>query len=308
MFLENKFNLDRRAIGNLRRRATICSVLLSLSVRLALARTGQTATVGSSIPAQPLPEPAVFLKAVAAKGDRYARLRQDYLCLTQLVIQPNRLSRSQTPVTEEYESFYVNGGEIDRIVKINDVPLSQQAIAEQETRLKQETDAALSLKSKPKPQTPTLEETVLATNLFSNEQRIVRDGRTFISFSFRGDRHRIPQNLIEKIAGSLKGDLLIDETDRVIVEMNGVTQDDVIYNGRFLMPDKFPALVYRAKRINDEIYVPSLVRIAVANDQPDNVLASDQWKRSLELRTYSVDSCRKFHVTSTIISPVTSPP
>jgi hypothetical protein len=95
--------------------------------------------------------------------------------------------------------------------------------------------------------------------------------------------------------------------DRAVVEINGMTEDNVILNGRFLMPDKFPALVYKAKRVNDEIYVPSLVRIAVADDQAEGVLAAELWKHSLELRTYSVSSCRKFRVSSTIIPTVDNP-
>jgi len=284
-----------------------CCLLVAFCFGPAFAQTEQAPTAAPLAAEAPLPEPREFLKGVSVKDDQYARLRKDYLCNTEVEIRPNRLSRSRVPVTEQYESFYINGREIDRVVKVNNVPISERAIALQDARLKKQTDAAISAEGKAaKPTPPTLEETVLATSIFSDERRIWKDGRSFISFKFKGDRHRVPQTPNEMIAKMLRGNVLIDETDRAIVEISGITQDDVIYNNRFLMPDKFQALVYEAKRINDEIYVPSLVRIAVADDQADGVLAAELWKRSLELRTYSVSSCRKFRVSSTIIPTVTN--
>ncbi|WP_260737496.1 hypothetical protein [Tunturiibacter lichenicola] len=284
-----------------------CCLLMALCFGPAFSQTEQAPTIAPAAVEMPLPEPHEFLKGVSVKDDQYARLRKDYLCRTEVVIQPNRWSRSRTPISEKYESFYINGREIDRVVELNNVPLSERSIAQQDARLKKETDTALSSEGKTaKPSAPTLEETVLATSLFVDEQRVWRDGRSFISFKFRGDRHRVPDSATEAIAKLLKGSVLIDEADRAIVEINGTTQDDVIYSNRFLMPNKFQALVYEAKRINDEIYVPSFVRIAVADDQADGVLAAELWKRSLELRTYSVSSCRKFRVTTTIVPTVTN--
>ncbi len=83
--------------------------------------------------------------------------------------------------------------------------------------------------------------------------------------------------------------------------MHGVTRDDLIYNRQLLIPRLFNTLVYEGKRINDEMYVPGLVTIASANLQPESVTANSSWKRSLELRTYTVISCEKFRVTSTIL-------
>ncbi|WP_130418242.1 hypothetical protein [Edaphobacter modestus] len=103
------------------------------------------------------------------------------------------------------------------------------------------------------------------------------------------------------IAKSLEGTVLIDEQDYAIVSMHGVTRDDLIYNHQLLIPRSFNTLVYEGKRVNDEMYVPSLVTIAVANRQPEGVTANSDWKRSLELRTYTVTSCEKFRVTSTIL-------
>lgn len=283
-----------------------CCLFMAFCFGPAFSQTEQAPTAVPLAADAPLPEPREFLKGVSVKDDQYARLRKDYLCQTEVVIQPNRFSRSRTPITEEYESFYINGREIDRVVKVNNVPISERAIALQDARLKKETDVALSAGGKAaKPSAPTLEETVLATSIFSDEKRIWKDGRSLISFKFRGDRRRVPQTPNEMIGKMLRGDVLIDETDHAIVEISGITRDDVIYNDRFLMPDKFQALVYEAKRINDEIYVPSLVRIAVADDQPDGVLAAELWRRSLELRTYSVSSCRKFRVSTTINPTVT---
>jgi hypothetical protein len=287
-----------KVMAKLQRWLCSCSLLVALCIRPAFTQSGLAPSVAEAA----LPEPVAFLKSVTINSDQYARLRQDYLCQTEVVIRPKKSSRSQTTVTEEYESFYINGKEIDRVVKVNDVPLSERAIAQQDARLKKETDAALSSNgSRGKPPGPTLEEMVLAKSIFSDERRIWKDGRSFIAFKFRGDHHIVPQTPTEAIARFLKGDVSIDEADHAIVEIKGVTQGDVVYSGRFLMPDKFEALVFQAKRINDEIYVPSLVRIAVADDQADEALAAEFWNRSLELRTYSVSSCRKFRVSATII-------
>jgi hypothetical protein len=254
----------------------------------------------SSSPAPPLPEQTAFLKLVAEKGDRYALLRQDYVCRTNLLIKPNQLAKSKAPISEDYESFYVNGKEIHHLLAFNGKPLTEEAKAAEDDRLQKDIQTTAKGK-KVQRETGSLESTVLATDIFTGEDRIVKDGRSYISFHFQGNRHREPKSILEVMAKYLQGDVLIDEKDHAIVAFHGTTTEDVIYNNDLLIPGKYPALVFEAKRINDEIYVPSLVTIAIAGAQEMGPLATNMWKRSLEVRTYTVDSCRKYRVTSTIL-------
>jgi hypothetical protein len=281
-----------------------CSVVFFLAIS-SLAQTIQPATPQpqsepeSSTPA-PLPEQAAFLKLVAEKGDRYALLRQDYICRTNVLVKPSQLAKSQAPISEDYESFYVNGKEIHRILAFNGKPLSEEAKAEEDARLQKDIQATAKSKKTPV-ETGTLESAVLANDIFTGETRIFKDGRSYISFHFQGNHHTEPKSILEVMAKYLQGDVLIDEKDLAIVAFHGTTQEAVIYNNELLIPAKYPALIYEAKRINDEIYVPSLVTIAVAGPQEVGTLATNMWKRSLEVRTYTVDSCRKYRVTSTIL-------
>jgi hypothetical protein len=249
----------------------------------------------------PLPKQADFLKQVAAKGDRYAELRQNYVCRTSLVIQPKQSSDSKASMSEDYDSFFVNGKEIHRLQAINGRPLSEAAKDEEDVRLQKEISTTIPHKRISATGPQTLEEAVFAADVFTGEQRTVKDGRNYISFHFQGNRQRHPKSILELIAGYLQGDVLIDEKDHAIVQMRGVTQADVIYAHQLFIPGQFPALIYQAKRINDEMYVPSLVTIAVADRQPEGTLATILWKSSLETRTYTVESCKKFRVTSTIL-------
>jgi len=243
-----------------------------------------------------------------ANGDRYSEIRQNYICRVGLHIQPNQYANSKTPISQEYESLYANGREIQRLLTVNGHPLAPDAKAMEDARVQREIEASLGQKKPSSGLATTLEGAVLATNVITDEQRIVKDGRSYITFNFHGDRQSHPRSTLELIAKSLEGSMVIDEKDRVAVEMNGITQDDVLYGGWLLVPRKFPALIYAARRINDELYVPSDVSIAVANRQVAGVTASVEWKRSLERRTYKVESCRKFRVTSRILPGFTETP
>jgi hypothetical protein len=283
------------------------STIFLLSYALSLfAQTSQPtpplqSDASPAAPETALPEQADFLRQVEEKRDRYAQLLQDYVCRTNLLIKPSRLANSKRPTSEDYESLYINGKEIHHLLAIDGHPLSEAAKNEEDARLQKEVAASTQLGKKSVAQNPTLEEAVLKIDIFTAEQRLVRDGRAYIAFNFHGDRYRRPKSILELIAKSLHGDVLIDENDHAIVEFHGSTDDDVTYNQELLIPRHFPALVYQAKRVNDEIYVPSLVTIAIADRQPVGKLATNMWMRSLELRTYTVESCKKFRVTSTIL-------
>ncbi len=248
-----------------------------------------------------LPEPGVFLKQVAMTGDRYAALRQSYVCRTHLLVQPSKLAASNAATTQDYDSFFVRGREIHRLLAVDDHPLSEAGKEAESSRVEEEIHGFVATGKQVAAPAVTLEAAVLTMDVFTAERRTVDDGRSVISFHFQGDHRRKPRTILEMIARSLQGDVRIDEQDRAIVSMHGATRDDLIYNRQVLIPRLFHALVYEAKRVNDEIYVPSLVTIAAATRQPEGVTANIDWKRSLELRTYTVTSCEKFRVTSTIL-------
>lgn len=306
----SKITLTHGGAQTLSRHPSVRSAILGLITASALlcpewsalrSQFGPKGAVGI-IPGQlelPLPESASFLNQVATAGDRYASLRQDYVCRTRLRIEPSELSASRAPVTEDYDSFYLGGRELHRLIAVDGHPLSDAAKAEEESRLQEETQK-VTVNGTYAP-AATLEGTVLATSIFTDEKRLVSDRRNLISFHFEGDRRREPRTILEMIAKSLSGNVLIDEQDHAIVKMNGTTRYDVIYGRQLLVPRSFKALVYEAKRVNDETYVPTLVTIAAANRQRVGVTANVNWKRSLELRTYTVTSCEKFRVTSRIL-------
>ena len=249
-----------------------------------------------------LPDTATLLKQVIANGDQYAKTLQRYICRTNLLIDPNHYPDSpKNPTSQEYESFYINGKEIQRLLTVNRHPLSAAAKAQEEARVQKEIDSDL-LDAKPfRGLAGTLQGSVLTTAIFTDEQRIFKDGRSYITFNFHGNHRSHPDSILGLIAKSLKGNAIIDEKDLVVVEINGTTQDDVVYNRELMVPRKFPVLIYNAKKINDELYVPSLVSIEIAARQDYNDSALIPWNRSLERRTYMVESCRKFRVTSRIL-------
>ena len=249
---------------------------------------------------RPLPEPASFLQQAVMTGDRYAGLRKAYVCHIHLSVQPSKMVSAKSPRSQDYDFFYLHGKEVHSLIALNDRPLSEAEKAQDRQRLEEE--ASQNTSSDPSIfKAETLASAALATDVFTDEKRFFRDGRAVIWFRFKGDRRRTPRTLIELIANALDGTVEIDEQDHAIVSMHGMTRDDLIVDHRLLIPRRFNALVYEGKRINDEMYVPSLVTMAVATWQPEGVTANSQWKRSLELRTYTVSTCEKFRTTSTIL-------
>ncbi len=129
----------------------------------------------------PLPEPSTFLRQVSIMGDRFADLRQNYVCRTHLLIQPSKES-SKPPLNEDYDSFYVHGREVHRLLAVNDHPLSEAEAAEERKRLEQEMQRSGETKAT-MVAPANLSSAVLTTDVFTEEKRVVRNGRSLIRFT-----------------------------------------------------------------------------------------------------------------------------
>ncbi|RZU40132.1 hypothetical protein [Edaphobacter modestus] len=97
------------------------------------------------LPNLPLPEPGAFLKQATITGDRYADLRQKYVCRTHLLIQPSKESSSKAAITEDYDSFYIRGKEVHRLLAVNDHHLSEAEKAKERNRLEEDAQKSVGI-------------------------------------------------------------------------------------------------------------------------------------------------------------------
>lgn len=209
------------------------------------------------------PRAAELLGQAANKEDSFAILRQKYRCVF-------KNTKFTTHAVRIYESFYVNGYEIQRLLGMNGVGLSAAQKDQEESRVRAEIETDQQ-KSPPavvglaggmilSPGThrfaQTVEGSVVRTSIFRNEQHLMYHSRQAIQLDFIGDKKLKAQTDEERVAKALAGTIVLDEETGAIVRIGAEAVEDVTRHG-------WPLVVhgahigFDASKIDDSLFLPS---------------------------------------------------
>jgi hypothetical protein len=245
-------------------RSSFCVAVAALFFAAALPLQSQALADSRSLPdSSALSNPSALLEAASAKEDAYAIERQNYSC----VFKNDKFTLHAARL---YESFYVNGREIQRLLAVSDVSLTAQQKEAEEARVQAEIAAD---EQKPMPLfvglaggmwissgehrwSDTVEGAIVHAANFKNERRVVYRERPAIQIDFDGNAKFRPHTPEESIARAMAGTFLVDEESSAIVRVDAQAMADVYHHGE-LMVVHGAHIGFDATRIADNLWLPS---------------------------------------------------
>jgi hypothetical protein len=290
-------------------------------------RAQETAPVTAvSVPAEveskPLPPIPELLKAVEQNEDR------DEAALLQYTYHVHRVMEDfdgneavKKTVVIDAESFTVGGVRINRVVARDGKPLTPDEAKKENERVDKEIASAQKNKAKrdAKVAEGKRDDSIISASRmlelgnFSNERRVVMNGRSTIVLNYAGNRDAKTKNEVEKVVEDLVGVVWIDEADRVLARVEGHFLADFKV-GLGLVMDIHKDLTFTSEwqKVNDEVWLTK--RVTGHGKASVGVFVVRVHGRSLiEMSDY-----RKFRASSTIVGtngaigpdgkPVVEPP
>jgi hypothetical protein len=263
------------------------------------------AAVSAQVESKPLPPIPELLKAVEQHEDR------DEAALLQYTYHVHRVMEDfdgneavKKTVVTDAESFTVGGVRIHRIVARDGKPLTPDEAKKENEHVDKEIASAQKNKAKrdAKVAEGKHDESIISASrmlelgTFSNERRVMLNGRPTIVFDYAGNRDAKTKNEVEKVVEDLVGVVWIDEADRVLARVEGHFLADFKV-GLGLVMDIHKDLRFTSEwlKVNDEVWLTK--RITGQGKASVGVFVARVHGRSLvEMSDY-----RKFRTTSTIV-------
>ena len=209
------------------------------------------------------PKAAELLGQAANKEDSFAILRQHYGC-------EFKNTKFTTHTVRIFESFYVNGYEIQRLLSVNGVPLAAAQKDQEEARVRAEIETdkqksppeviglagGMILSPGPHRFAQTVEGSIVRTSIFRNEQHLIYHGRQGIQLDFTGDRKLKAQTDEERVAKALNGTIILDEETGAILRIGAQAVEDVSHRGSLLVVHG-AQIGFDATKIDGSLFLPS---------------------------------------------------
>lgn len=225
--------------------------------------TGIGPSSSQKAPKGRLPDSATYLQAVSAREDAVADQRQKYLC----IFENRKFARHSVRL---YESFYIHGHEIRRLLAADGVPLSPEQKQSEEARVKAEMAA-----DEAKPIAPfvplaggmyispgehhwaqTVEGAIVRAGKFKKARRVMYRGTPAIQIDFTGNPKFQPQTDEERIARVMSGTIIVDEESGTVVRVGAEAMESVYHDGT-LLAWLGEQIGFDATRIAENLYFPS---------------------------------------------------
>jgi hypothetical protein len=180
--------------------------------------TAELPATGPPANEPPIPEAAALMKEVKAHQEKMDEVRENYTFhRIRKVDELDGKGTVKKTTIQEREVFYVNGRQIGRLVKRDEIPLS-----EAEDKKEQERVRKLTTEFSEKPPAfgrsggVNLINMILAVSEVSNPRRTQMNGRSTLIFDFKGDPKADAHSMEEKGARKVEGTLWVDEADRQV--------------------------------------------------------------------------------------------
>lgn len=216
-----------------------------------------TATPGV---AEPLPSLSVLIQQVAAHQRQLDKTRESYTYRElQVLHQLDSHGGIKRQESREYNVFFVNGHPIQRLVRRDGKPLTQEEDAKETAHMAYK----VSLAQKTPPGDPLNEKhevsisRLLAIERFTNERRVSIDNRPTIALDFTGDRHATTHGIAEDASKHLSGTLWIDERDLEVRRVQATLDSPMRLELGLVKLDQGSTFTFDQKLINNQVWLPT---------------------------------------------------
>jgi hypothetical protein len=242
---------------------------------------------GASDPAA-IPDAATMLREVEAHQKQLDKIREDYTFRSvETTRQLDSSGNTKKVETEEHEVFFVNGEQVQKLVRKDGKDLTPEQARKEQDRVNKEV---LKI-SKPGYTNPNKDEITVSRLLqivtFSRPRRVQLNGRDTIAFDFAGDPHAKTHGRGEDALKKVSGSIWIDEADREVSRMSA-TLDENYHVGFGLLASvaKGSNVVFDQALIRNEAWLPTAIALhlqaralLVAGFRAEIDIRFDQYKK-----------------------------
>jgi hypothetical protein len=186
----------------------------------------------------PLPNAEQLRARVLENERKSAAQKERYLCeVKEETAELNKDGSVKRQQSKDYERFFVNGREIDRLLGKDGKPLSESDEKKEQERAAKEvtkfSDPKQVKKAEDKEQKQI--EMFLKALRYSGGHREFRDERKIVVYDLAGDPDFHPANLEQRFAKAVAGRIWIDEESGELMELRIHTERDVKIAGGLLV-------------------------------------------------------------------------
>jgi hypothetical protein len=235
-----------------------------------------------------LPDAATMLHEVETRQKQLDKVREDYTFrAVQTVRQLDSSGNTKKTETEEHEVFFVNGHQVEKLVRKDGKDLTPDQARKEQDRVNKEV---LKL-TKPGYKDPDKDEITVSRLLqivtFSRPRRVRLNGRDTIAFDFTGDEHAKTHGRDEEALKKVSGTVWVDESDHEVSRMSA-TLDENYHVGFGLLASvaKGSNVVFDQALIRNEAWLPTAIAVhlqarafLVAGFRADIDVRFDQYRK-----------------------------
>jgi hypothetical protein len=210
-----------------------------------------------------IPDAATMLREVEAHQKQLDKMRENYTFrAVQTTRQLDSSGKTKKIETEEHEVFFVNGHQVEKLVRKDGKDLTPDQARKEQDRVNKEV---LKI-SQPGYSSPDKDEITVARLLqivaFSRPRRVSLNERNTIAFDFAGDQHAKTHGRDEEALKKVSGTVWIDEADREVSRMSA-TLDENYHVGFGLLASvaKGSNVVFDQALIRNEAWLPTAITL-----------------------------------------------
>jgi hypothetical protein len=235
---------------------------------LAGAVTGGAQETGK--PERPLPDVPALMHEVEARQRVAEEARKDYIfhsVVTEVEVD-GKGSPKKTEV-KEYDDFWIKGVPVERLVKKDGRPLTEDEAKKESERIDKEAAKASERRAKkdsegketdPRGNDEVTVSRLLELGSFTNARRVQMAGRDTIAVDYTGDPKAKAKNRFEGVIRDMAGTVWVDEQDKAISKIEGR------FVGSFKIGGGLVASIregtnfsLQMTRVNGEVWLPARV-------------------------------------------------
>lgn len=219
--------------------------------------------------AKPLPPVQELLLAVEKHEDRDDAILQQYTYHTHFVREDfDGKEAVKKTTTTDWESIPINGVRVRRLTAKDGKPLTADEQKKQDADFEKEIEKAKKNKAKYQEARAKAEREgksndgflpasrILELGVFSNERRVMMNGRPTIVLDYAGDPKAKTKNPLEKVVKDLVGTIWVDEEDKVLARVEGHFLNDFKLGFGLLMDiHKGLSFTVEQQKINQEVWL-----------------------------------------------------
>jgi hypothetical protein len=214
-----------------------------------------------------VPDPADMLRRIQANQKQIEQRRKDYICdfteETQTLDKDGAVKKTET---KGYELFFESGREIVRQVSNEGRALDEHEARKEEKRVNEEIKKARerAAKREKHPEEEDKDEVRLDRMLqavtLKNGRFEDSKGREVLAYDFEPNPDFKPRKLSESFFNKMVGTIWVDPQDLDVARFEArLVEDFKIAGGLLVSLKKGSAMVVEQERINEEVWLPSLV-------------------------------------------------